>query len=81
MRASLVVHWLRVCFAVPGTQVRSLVREDPTSHGATKSEDNNKDPVQPNLIKNQQNIKQKKNKWNMYCFMGANAIEKNQEEW
>ena len=55
-----MVHWLRVCFAVPGTQVRSLVWEDPTSHGATKSEDNNKDPVQPNLIKNQQNIKQKK---------------------
>ena len=60
MRASLVVQWFRVCFAVPGTQVRSLVREDPTSRGATKSEGNNKDPVQPNLIKYQQNLKQTK---------------------
>ena len=31
--ASLVVQWL----TMQGTQVRSLVREDPTCHGATKS--------------------------------------------
>ena len=49
-----MVQWLRVCLAMPGTQVRSLVQEDPTSHQATKSEGNNKDPVQPKIIKNQQ---------------------------
>ena len=30
MRASLVTQWLRICLPVQGTQVRALVREDPT---------------------------------------------------
>ena len=30
MRTSLVVQWLRICLPMHGTQVRSLVREDPT---------------------------------------------------
>ena len=34
---SLVVQWLRICLPTQGTQVRSLVREDSTCHGATKS--------------------------------------------
>ncbi|KAJ8793328.1 hypothetical protein J1605_000323 [Eschrichtius robustus] len=33
---SLVVQWLRIRLPMQGTQVRSLVREDPTYHGATK---------------------------------------------
>ena len=33
---SLMVHWLRICLPIQGTQVRALVREDPTCHGATK---------------------------------------------
>ena len=33
---SLVVQWLRVCLPMQGTQVRSLVQEDPTCRGATK---------------------------------------------
>ena len=33
---SLVVQWLRICLPMQGTQVRSLVREDPTCHGAAK---------------------------------------------
>ena len=32
--ASLVAQWLRVCLPMQGTQVRALVREDPTCHGA-----------------------------------------------
>ena len=36
-RASLVVQWLRICLPLQGTQVRSLVQEDPTCCGATKS--------------------------------------------
>ena len=35
-RASLVAQWLRNCQPIQGTRVRSLVREDPTCHGATK---------------------------------------------
>ena len=35
-RASLVVQCLRIHLPMQGTQVRSLVREDPTCHGATK---------------------------------------------
>ena len=35
-RASLVAQWLRICLPIQGTQVRSLVREDPTCLGATK---------------------------------------------
>ena len=34
--ASPVVQWLRICLPTLGTQVRALVREDPTCHGATK---------------------------------------------
>ena len=33
---SLVAQWLRICLPIQGTQVQSLVREDPTCHGATK---------------------------------------------
>ena len=33
---SLVVQWLRIRLPVQGTQVRALVREDPTCRGATK---------------------------------------------
>ena len=29
-------QWLRICLATQGTQVRSLVQEDPTCQGATK---------------------------------------------
>ena len=32
-RASLVVQWLRIYLAMQGTQIGSLVREDPTYHG------------------------------------------------
>ena len=34
--ASLVVQWLRICLAMQGTQVLSLVLEDLTCLGATK---------------------------------------------
>ena len=34
--ASLVVRWLRIRLPMQGTQVRALVREDPTCCGATK---------------------------------------------
>ena len=34
--ASLVVQWLRIRLPMQGTQVRALVREDPTCLGATK---------------------------------------------
>ena len=37
-RISLVVQWLRICLPVQGTQVWSLVCEDPTCHRATKPE-------------------------------------------
>ena len=33
---SLVAQWLRICLPVQRTWVQSLVREDPTCHGATK---------------------------------------------
>ena len=33
---SLVVQWLRIHLPMQGTQVRSLVQEDPTCRGATK---------------------------------------------
>ena len=35
-RSSLVVQWLRICFLMQETQVRSLVWEDSTCHRATK---------------------------------------------
>ena len=34
--ASLVAQWLRIHLPMQGTQVRALVREKPTCHGATK---------------------------------------------
>ena len=34
--ASLVAQWIRICLPMQGTQVQSLVQEDPTCHGATK---------------------------------------------
>ena len=37
MGTSLVAQWLGVCLPMQGTQVRALVREDPTCRGATKS--------------------------------------------
>ena len=33
---SLVVQWLRIHLTMQGTQVQSLVHENPTCHGATK---------------------------------------------
>ena len=35
-RASLVAQWLRIRLPMQETRVRSLAREDPTCHGATK---------------------------------------------
>ena len=35
-RASLVVHWLRICLLMQGTRVQVLVWEDPTCRGATR---------------------------------------------
>ena len=32
----VVVQWLRIRLPMQETQVRALVREDPTCHGATK---------------------------------------------
>ena len=34
--ASLVAQLLKIRLPMQGTQVRALVREDPTCHGATK---------------------------------------------
>ena len=34
--ASLVAQWLRIHLPMQGTQIRALVWEDPTCHGATK---------------------------------------------
>ena len=34
--ASLVAQWLRIRLPMQGTQVRALVREDPTCCGVTK---------------------------------------------
>ena len=36
VRDFLVAHGLRILLPMQGTWVRSLVREDPTCHGATK---------------------------------------------
>ena len=36
VRSSLAVQWLRIRLPVHGTQVRSLVREDLTSHRAAR---------------------------------------------
>ena len=37
----MVVQWIRICLPTQGTQVRSLVWDDPTCFGATKPEDHN----------------------------------------
>ena len=36
LRVSLAAQWLRIRLHWQGKRVRSLVREDPTCHGATK---------------------------------------------
>ena len=38
---SLVAQWLRIHLPMQGTQVRALVREDPTCRGATKPSHHN----------------------------------------
>ena len=38
---SLVAQWLRICLPMQGTQVRALVREDPTCRRATKPTSHN----------------------------------------
>ena len=35
-RISLVPQWIRICLAMQGTQVRSLVEKDSTCHRATQ---------------------------------------------
>ena len=35
-RTSLLVQWLRICLPMQGTQIQSLIRQDPTCCGATK---------------------------------------------
>ena len=44
-RTSLVVQWLRIHLPMQRTQVRSLVQEDPTCHGATSPFHHNHEPV------------------------------------
>ena len=34
--ASLVIQWLKICLAIQGTSVQSLIQEDPTYCGATE---------------------------------------------
>ena len=41
MGASLMVQWLRICLAMQGTWVQSLVQEDPTCQGATQTRHHN----------------------------------------
>ena len=36
-RTFLVIQWLRICLPMQGTQVQSLVLEDPTCQGAAIS--------------------------------------------
>ena len=36
VQASLVIQWLRICLPMQGTQVQSLIQEDPTCHRAAK---------------------------------------------
>ena len=47
---SLVVWWLRIRLPMQGTQVRSLVWEDPTCHGATKPRHHNYWACEPQLL-------------------------------
>ena len=46
-----MVQWLRIRLPMQGTQVQSLVREDPTCHGATKPGCHNYWSPQPQLLK------------------------------
>ena len=48
---SLVAQWLRIHLQMQGTQVRYLVREDPTCHGATKPLCHNYWAHAPQLLK------------------------------
>ena len=48
---SLVAQWLRICLPMQGTQVWSLVREDPTCHGATNPVRHNYWTCVPHLLK------------------------------
>ena len=48
--ASLVAQWLRIRLPVQETQVRALVWEDPTCHGATKPVRHNYWACEPQLL-------------------------------
>ena len=48
---SLVAQWFRICLPMQGTRVRSLVREDPTFHGASKPVCHNYWAHVPQLLK------------------------------
>ena len=48
---SLVAQWLRIHLPMQGTQVRALVREDPTCRGATKPVRHNYCACVPQLLK------------------------------
>ena len=50
MGTSLVVQWLRICLPMQGTWVQSLVREDPTCRGATRSVCHNCWACEPQLL-------------------------------
>ena len=43
-RTSLMIQWLRIYLPMPGTQIQSLVQEDPTCCGATKPVLHNTEP-------------------------------------
>ena len=49
--ASLVVQWLRIFLSMQGTQVRTLVQEDPTCRRATKPRRHNYRARVPQLLK------------------------------
>ena len=49
--ASLVAQWLRIHLLMQETQVRALVREDPTCRGATKPASHNYLAHVPQLLK------------------------------
>ena len=51
IRTSLVAQWLRICLPMQGTQVWSLVLEDPTCRGATKPVCHNYWACMPQLLK------------------------------
>ena len=45
-----MVQWLRICLAMQGTPVRSLVQEDPTCHGATEPVHQHSGAHEPQLL-------------------------------